>query len=198
MDVPVPVVRPGDAGIGEVDVRAGDTVVATTSTLLDVSAVAAQQLEANMPWILARAAFRRGAKAVAAKVAQDAVDRSNQNDGGLGLLAGLVTNLVLTAGEKADTRNWTSLPARLQVARFTLAGGEHEIDVAGSRARVRVAAGKDTIVIVLQPALDRAGVVLTDVYSRVEPPSVPVAPAPAPEATTNAAPGPGAGRTSGG
>ena len=50
---------------------------------------------------------------------------------------------------------------------------------------VRVAAGKDSYVLVLQPNLARAGAVIVDVYSRVivEPP----APAPEPPAAAPAA-----------
>lgn len=164
MNVPIPVVRVGDPFVPELEIRTGGAVVASTSTLLDVAAVATQQIEANMPWILARAAIRRGAKAVAAKAVQDS---TNSNDSGIGLLAGVLTNLALTAGEQADTRNWTSLPARFQAARFTLPEGDHELDLGGGmHASVRVASGKDSYVVIVQPDLARPGAVVTDVYSR--------------------------------
>ncbi len=164
-NVPVPAVLSGDFGLPELEVRTGGVLVATSSTVLDVTSVAAFQIEANMPWILARAAIRRGVKAVAAKAAQDAVEK--HNDQGLGLLAGILTNLALTLGEKADTRNWTSLPARFQVARFTLPEGAHELDLGGGMlANVRVAPGKDSYVVVIQPDLSQPGAVVTDVYSR--------------------------------
>ncbi|MCY2962006.1 MAG: hypothetical protein NTY35_17755 [Planctomycetota bacterium] len=167
MNVPVPVVMADTGSIPELEIREGGEVVGRTSTLLDVAGVAAQQVEANMPWILARAAIRRGAKAVAAKVVQDAVDKNNPNDSGFGLLAGIFTNLALTVGEKADTRNWTSLPARFQVARFALSEGTHDLDLSGGmRASVRVASGKDSYVVIVQPDIARPGAVLTDVYSR--------------------------------
>jgi len=167
MNVPIPVVLVGDVAIPELEIRAGAAIVGTTSTLLDVTSVAAQQVEANMPWILARAAIRRGAKAVAAKAVQDAVGQNNPNESGFALFAGILTNLALTAGEKADTRNWTSLPARFQVARFTLPEGAHDLDLGGGmRATVRVASGKDSYVVVVQPDITRPGAVLTDVYSR--------------------------------
>ncbi len=164
-NVPVPVVRIDDPWVPELEIRSEGELVATTSTLIDVGGVAVQQVEANMPWILARAAIRRGAKAVAAKATQDAVDHNN--DSGLGLFAGILTNLALTAGENADTRNWTSLPARLQVARFTLPEGTHELEMTGGmRAVVRVVSGKDSYVVVVQPDIRQPGSVLTDVYSR--------------------------------
>jgi hypothetical protein len=134
--IPVPVVSCPDAFAPELEIRANGEVLGQTSTLLDVGAVAAQQIEANMPWILARAAIRRTAKAVAAKAAQDTADHSN-NDPGVGMLLGILTNLALTAGEKADTRNWTSLPARFQVARLEMPEGTHDFDLgAGMHAMV--------------------------------------------------------------
>jgi len=168
MNVPVPAVFSSDSGIPELEVRSSGAVVATSSTVLDVTAVAAFQVEANMPWILARAAIRRGVKAVAAKATQDAVEKSN--DSGIGLLAGVLTNLALTIGEKADTRNWTALPARFQIARLTLPEGAHELDLGGGmRATVRVASGKDSYVVVVQPDLSKPGAIVTDVYSRPVP-----------------------------
>jgi hypothetical protein len=164
--VPVPVVFIADPAVAELEVRCDGAPVATTSTVLDVCGVALQQVEANMPWLLARALIRRGAKAVAAKAVQDTVESNNQ-DAGLGLFVGILTNLALTAGENADTRNWTSLPARVQFARFTIPEGQHELDLGtGMRAAVRVAAGKETYVVVLQPNLGAPGAVVVDVYSR--------------------------------
>jgi hypothetical protein len=143
-----------------------------------------------MPWMLARAAVRRAGKAVGAKVAYDAAG----SDETAQLFAGILTNLALTIGEKADTRNWTSLPAQVQVARFELAAGEHELDLShGMLARVRVAAGKDTIVLVVQPDLTQAGAVLVDVWSRAGAPDgaepAPESTGPAPAEPVEAAPG---------
>lgn len=167
--VPVPVVQCGDLALAELEIRTDGAVVATTSTLLDVAAVAAQQVEANMPWILARAAIRRTVKAVAAKAAQDAVQKKH-DESGAGVLAGIFTNIVLTVGEKADTRNWTALPARFQAARFTLTEGTHELDFGtGMHASVRVAAGKDSYVLIVQPDVTQPGALITDVYSKVAP-----------------------------
>lgn len=165
-NVPVPLVRADDPQVAELEVRCDGAPAAATSTVLDVCGVAYQQVEANMPWLLARALIRRGAKAVAAKAVQDTVASNNQDDG-LGLLFGVLANFALTAGEKADTRNWTSLPARVQFARFTVAEGEHELDLgSGMRTAVRVASGKETYVVVLQPNLGAPGAVVVDLYSR--------------------------------
>lgn len=167
-DVPVPVVRISDPSVAPLSI-ATSGITASTSLLLDVNAVAQQQLDANMPWIVARAAVRRIAKAVAAKAAQDAVDRHNK-DSGFGILAGVLTNFALTAGERADTRSWTSLPAQIQAARILLPEGANEILLDGRmRVGVRVAAGKDSYVVVVRPDVTRDGAVLVDAYSRVQP-----------------------------
>jgi hypothetical protein len=182
--VPVPVVRGLHFPLPELEVRHDGQLLATSSTVLDVDAVARQQLDANLPWILARAALRRGVKAVAAKATQDAVD-SQTSDDGWGWLAGLVMNLVLTAGENADTRQWTSLPASFQCARLELPAGESVLDLGGGTlAKVRVASGKDSYVLVLQPNMALPGVVIVDVYSRVIEPPTPEAPV-APEAAVS-------------
>jgi hypothetical protein len=178
--VPVPVVFGKNQPLPELEIRRDGALLATSSTLLDVDVVARQQLAANLPWILARAAIRRGVKAVAATAAQDAVKKNNNNDEGLGALAGILTNLILTGGENADTRNWTSLPSDFQAARFELPAGDSLLDLGGGMsAHVRVAAGKESYVLVLQPDLALPGVVIVDLYSRVPepPPAAPAAPA---------------------
>lgn len=173
MSIPVPVVFCPDVNAPELEIRVGGELLGATSTLLDVGAVAAQQVEANMPWILARAAIRRTLKAAAAKATQDAADKTN-SDEGVGLLLGMLTNLALTVGENADTRNWTSLPAQFQAARIELVEGTHDLDLGpGMHASVRVAAGKDSYVVIVQPDLSKPGVVLTDVYSNAPAPATP-------------------------
>ncbi len=163
--IPVPTVAATNLSVPPLEVRAGGTTLGLTSLLLDVNQVAVQQLEANMPWILARAVIRRTSKAVGANVAQRSVER--HNDPTAGLLVGILTNLVLTAGEKADTRNWTSLPATIQVARVELPEGVHALTLGPvMKADVRVAAGKDSYVLVLQPDLSSRGVVIVDAWSR--------------------------------
>lgn len=191
-EVPVPVVLGPILPPPELEVRAGAQLLASSSTVLDVDAVARQQLDANMPWILARAAIRRGVKAVAAHATQEAVEASQGSSSDAdfwGFLAGFFTNLFLTAGENADTRQWTALPSQFQFARFELPAGTTELDLGtGMTVPVRVAAGKDSYVLVLQPNLSRAGAVIVDVYSRVivepPPPAEPAVPAAAPSAIT--------------
>lgn len=177
-NVPVPVVWAQDTAISPLDVRGPNGAQALTSPILDLNRVASQQIEANLPWILARAAIRRSVKAVAAKAAMDAAGKDELG----GVLAGIFTNLALTVGERADTRNWITLPAQVQVARLEVPEGAQTIDLGqGMSAQVNVAAGKDSYVAVVRPALALPGRVLVDVYSRprVEG-AVDAAPEPAP------------------
>lgn len=57
-----------------------------------------------------------------------------------GLTTGLLVNLFNTATEKADTRNWQSLPAYIQYARVPLQTGENNITLqaGGSTKTIRV------------------------------------------------------------
>jgi hypothetical protein len=46
-----------------------------------------------------------------------------------GKLAGLAVNVFGVVTERADTRNWTTLPQRIYMAQLTLPPGEHDIEV---------------------------------------------------------------------
>jgi hypothetical protein len=58
----------------------------------------------------------------------------------LGLLLGLASTITLTALDTPDTRGWSTLPARLAVARLRVPAGEHEITLGarGEEKRVKV------------------------------------------------------------
>ena len=49
-----------------------------------------------------------------------------------GEIAGLVMNLINNATEKADTRNWQSLPAYIDYIRIPLQKGENQISILGN------------------------------------------------------------------
>jgi hypothetical protein len=182
--VPVPIVQVADPYVPPLTIESAGGVTTSTGTILDLNEVANQQLEANMPWILARAAIRRAVKAIAAKAAQDA---ASQQSSSFGLLAGLVANIAMTAGERAETRNWTTLPAQIQVARIDVAEGLQELAFGvQTKVSVRVAAGKHSFVVVLQPNLSQPPRVLVDKYSKAPPPEQ--APETIPEPATAAEP----------
>ncbi len=157
----------------------GAGATATTSTMLDVNLVARQQLHANMPGIVARALVRRAVKGAAGAAVEKGVGASQGKE--LGALLGIFTTALATAPERAETRNWTSLPAQIQVARVPVSAGPHVLSFGGSMtANVNVAAGHDSYVVIVRPNLTVPGAVLVDKASFVAPaPPAPVAPSPA-------------------
>jgi hypothetical protein len=163
--VPVPRVVVTSWGIPPVPIHVDGAAAPSgrTGTLLDVNVVAKQQLEANMPGIVARALVRRAVKGVGAEAARQA------SGGGLfGDLIGIATAAALTAGERAETRNWVSLPAQFQVARVPLPAGERRVSFGtGIEARIRIAQGRDSWCVLLRPNLALPGTILVDVHSRV-------------------------------
>jgi hypothetical protein len=179
--VPVPVVVATDWVVPPLTVSVdGGAPSASTATLLDVNLVAKQQLDANMPGIFARAVVRRTVKGAAGAAVE-------AQGGDYAKLLGFLTTAIATGVERAETRNWTSLPAQFQVARVPLAEGEHEVSFGvGMAARVKIARGRDTFVVVLRPNLALPGTVLVDRFSRVEE----TAPAPAPAPATSLPPVP--------
>lgn len=164
--VEVPVVAVSDPNPPELEVAVPDAGRTVTVTLLDVNQVAVEQLDANLPWILARALVRRSLKATAAAFLEEGVRRRNEQ--AVAFLVAALVNLAATAAEQADTRSWSSLPAAIQVARLPLPEGVHDVRLgAHHRARVAVAAGHDSYVLMIQPSPARPGGVLVDVHSRV-------------------------------
>jgi hypothetical protein len=181
--VPVPALQLNDQTPQPIEITAGDPKVsAVTESLLDVNEVAAQQLEAYMPWIIARAVVRRALKGgLAAGAEIGTTIAAEQSMGGwagvAGLGAGTGLNLGLTATERADTRSWSSLPAQVQVARLEVPEGEHTIELGtGASARIAVKKGYGSYVLVLRPDLGKPGLILVDQFSR----GVGASPPPAP------------------
>ncbi len=140
-----------------------------TESIIDLNGLFREELDAMMPWVLARAMVRRSLKAAAAGVLERVVTRNVGGDFGptAGFLAGATLNMGATAVEDADTRSWTSLPAQVHVGRLELAPGEHEISFGAlGRARVTVSAGSDSYVVVIEPAPEAPAAVLVDRASR--------------------------------
>ncbi|MBX9734135.1 MAG: hypothetical protein K2X37_08725 [Chitinophagaceae bacterium] len=83
-----------------------------------------------------RAIIKRSTEAVAAEAARAAAKSSTKDEKKKGvngeaaaLTAGLLMNVFNTATEKADTRNWQSLPAAIQYVRIPLQKGTNEITI---------------------------------------------------------------------
>ncbi len=164
--VPVPYVAVSDAEIPPLSVWADDGSETQTELLLDTNRVVASQLEANMPWILARAVARRAVKAAIAATTERSVRKNS--DGLAGFLAGLAVNLALTSGERAETRCWMSLPAEIQVARVVLKEGTHRVGLSdGTKVRVRITKGRNSFLLLQRPQIGEPGYYVVDRHSRV-------------------------------
>lgn len=100
---------------------------------------------------LARGIARRVPKAVGLTAATE--------DDALAALA----LLLVTAGEGADTRTWSLLPATIDAARLRAPAGAYALSVAGETWTVPVAAGGATVVLVWRPSVQRTPTVLVGV-----------------------------------
>lgn len=72
---------------------------------------------------------------VITRVVAGEVTKQATGGGALGFLASLGAQATLTATDTPDTRSWSTLPARLTVARIRVPAGKHVIDVAVSGER---------------------------------------------------------------
>ena len=86
--------------------------------LFDIEATAIKELEIRMAGIVAKKIAGIAAKEAIA----EGMRAATKDD-----LVGAVTRLFLHAQDQADLRSWSTLPARLQIARLTLPAGRHDI-----------------------------------------------------------------------
>lgn len=91
---------------------------APSETLFDIESTAMKELESQLAGIIAKKAAGIAAKEAAAYGVAKATDSK---------LAGALTSLFLHATDTADLRSWTTLPARLQIARLTVPAGKHNL-----------------------------------------------------------------------
>jgi hypothetical protein len=68
-------------------------------------------------------------RAVAAEGARVAGQQAGGAGELVGLLAALATEGSLVALDRPDTRSWTFLPDRIQIARTSVTPGDHKVDV---------------------------------------------------------------------
>jgi len=99
-----------------------------TQKVADFAAAAKLDLEERMPGILFRAAARAVAKQAAAVQARHAAAQASKDDN-VGDLAGMIVSVLGAALEKADTRQWFTLPAEVRMARVFVAPGVQNIRV---------------------------------------------------------------------
>lgn len=97
--------------------------------------------EAKQAWEQARGAVVAGAitRMLTRVVAGEAVRRTT-DDGVVGALLSLGVQATLTATDTPDTRSWSTLPARMAIARVRVKPGTHYVDLTarGVRRRQRV------------------------------------------------------------
>lgn len=96
--------------------------------MADLAAAAKVDLEERLPGIWFRAAARAVAKQVAAEQARQAA-KSAAKDDTAGDLAGLFVNILGAALERADTRQWFTLPAQIFMTRLFLPPGPQNIQL---------------------------------------------------------------------
>ena len=91
---------------------------ARTFPLYDIEQVAILELESRIALI--------AAKKVGGLVAKELVSRAIENETKSPLLGALL-RVALFSQDKADLRSWTTLPARLQLARVVVPAGRHNV-----------------------------------------------------------------------
>lgn len=100
----------------------------------DMSRVAAENFDREMPGIYNRTIVRVATKAAAVGVATVATDHSVRNQDDSGALAAIIAVralgfLYMAASEDADVRGWTMLPGQARVGHFKLAPGVQNVRV---------------------------------------------------------------------
>ncbi|MFT3766581.1 MAG: hypothetical protein QM820_13870 [Minicystis sp.] len=93
---------------------------------VDVEAHVVDAWQKKESTIVLAAITRMIARLVAGEIAQGVTEAAGGNNAGaLGLLAGLATTATLSAFDTPDTRGWSTLPARIAIARRRVPAGRH-------------------------------------------------------------------------
>ena len=103
-----------------------DGRVFQTLLLGDLSSEIKNELKEKQAGTLFRMAVRVASKRTAAVQARHAAYNAS-SDAGIGDLAEMFVNFLGALTEKADTRQWFTLPAQLRMTRFYLPAGEQDI-----------------------------------------------------------------------
>jgi uncharacterized protein len=108
---------------------------------LDVEAEVRNSWEEKKGLVILSAITRMIARLVAGEVAQASAEAAGgENAGPLGLLLGLATTAALAVADTPDTRGWSTLPARVAIARLRVKPGAHEVRLSarGSSKRYKI------------------------------------------------------------
>ncbi len=122
--------------------------------LADLAAAVREEYQQLKPKIMAAALTRMASRAAVAEGVRAA---GRQESPLLGDVLSIVTEGILVALDKPDTRSWTMLPARFLVTRVFVPPGSHTVVVAFSGisptrgATVDVPAGGQTTVVITEP-----------------------------------------------
>ncbi len=123
-----PILQGQPFAVASAFVQTADGLRHSMQKMADLSAAAKADLEERLPGIWFRAALRAVAKQVAAQTASQAIQAAvSDNNQVWGDLAGLFINVLGSAIEKADTRQWFTLPAQIFMTRLFLPPGEQDI-----------------------------------------------------------------------
>jgi hypothetical protein len=112
---------------------------------LDIEAEVRAEWKKVEGTVILAAITRMITRVVAGEVAQGATEALSKDAGPLGLLVGLATTATLSAVDTPDTRAWSTLPARIAIARVRVPAGTHVVTLGArgeaKQARITVAPG---------------------------------------------------------
>jgi hypothetical protein len=146
------------SNVARIGVEVDGRPVGATATITDIEQLATRQIEAEMPWTIARAVVRRATKEIAVAKASDSLGL----DGVQGSLFRFAASTMWSGMEHADTRCWSLLPREIQVLRLELPAGSHELELStlgwsdevyrtSSPMHVNVVNGKNQYIIAIAP-----------------------------------------------
>jgi tetratricopeptide (TPR) repeat protein len=121
----------------------GYPMVGVDATAADLDETFAVDVEARKAWDRGKTALVLSA--ITRMIARAAVGEGTRRVAGGGLLGALLSlgaQATLTAVDTPDTRSWSTLPARIAIARVRVPAGDHEVRISvrgmNKRQRVRV------------------------------------------------------------
>lgn len=129
-----PVLRPGRGGYA-IPSFFLDGRAQSMEEAIDVESEVVEAWHKKESTIVLAAVTRMIARMVAGEIAEGVTSAAaGKNGGALGLLAGLATTATMAAFDTPDTRCWSTLPARIAIARLRVPAGKHQIQL-GARGQ---------------------------------------------------------------
>lgn len=124
--IPIPRIVVPRSAVTAVGLRVNDGPMVHAAALTDVGRLAVTQIDAEMPWTIARGVVRRVVKKAVVTASVKSVS------GGNGALefGGSLLGSAWEASEKPDLRCWSLLPREIQVLRIELPAGRHRLSAA--------------------------------------------------------------------